>query len=46
MVRKFIFWLHLVCGVVAGISIGIMCLTGTILAFEKELAAWDEREAR
>jgi uncharacterized iron-regulated membrane protein len=44
--RKTIFWLHLACGVIAGLSIGIMCFTGTILAFEKELAAWAERDAR
>jgi uncharacterized iron-regulated membrane protein len=46
MLRKTLFWLHLVCGVVAGLSIGIMCLTGTILAYEKELTAWAERDAR
>jgi len=46
MFRKTIFWLHLVCGVVAGLVIGIMCVTGTILAYEKELAAWSERDAR
>jgi uncharacterized iron-regulated membrane protein len=44
--RKVLFWLHLACGVVAGLAIGIMCLTGTVLAFEKELAAWGERDAR
>ena len=46
MFRKTLFWLHLVCGVVAGLAIGIMCVTGTILAYEKELAAWSERDAR
>lgn len=46
MFRKILFWLHLVCGVVAGLAIGIMCVTGTILAYEKELSAWSERDAR
>jgi len=44
--RKVFFWLHLVAGLVAGISIGVMCLTGTALAFEKQLVAWAERDAR
>lgn len=44
--RKTIFWLHLIAGVVAGISIFIMCLTGVALAFEKDLVAWAERDAR
>ena len=44
--RKVIFWVHLVAGVISGLSIGIMCFTGTVLAFEKELIAWAERDAR
>ncbi|HTO03967.1 MAG TPA: PepSY-associated TM helix domain-containing protein, partial [Opitutus sp.] len=44
--RKVVFWLHLVAGLISGISIGIMCLTGTALAFEKQLVAWSERDAR
>jgi uncharacterized iron-regulated membrane protein len=44
--RKTLFWIHLVAGVISGLSIGIMCLTGTMLAFEKELVAWAERDAR
>lgn len=34
------------CGVVAGVSIGIMCFTGATLAFEGEIVAWSERDAR
>ncbi|MFO1446539.1 MAG: PepSY-associated TM helix domain-containing protein [Opitutaceae bacterium] len=45
-VRPFFFWLHLASGLIAGLSIGIMCFTGTMLAFEKELVAWSERELR
>jgi uncharacterized iron-regulated membrane protein len=44
--RKFIFWLHLIAGLIAGLSIGIMCFTGTALAFEKELVAYAERDVR
>ena len=44
--RSFLFWLHLAAGLVSGLSIGIMCFTGTVLAFEKELIAWSERDAR
>ena len=38
--RKTIFWLHLLAGLIAGLSIAIMCFTGTTLAFEKELIAY------
>lgn len=44
--RSFLFWLHLVAGLISGLSIGIMCFTGTVLAFEKQLVAWSERDAR
>lgn len=44
--RKILFWVHLVAGLISGVSIGIMCFTGTMLAFEKELTAWSERDAR
>ena len=46
MIRKVIFWLHLAAGVMAGVVIGIMSLTGVALAFEKEIIAWSERDAR
>jgi uncharacterized iron-regulated membrane protein len=44
--RKTLFWLHLLAGLLAGLAIGIMCFTGTALAFEKELVAYAERDAR
>jgi uncharacterized iron-regulated membrane protein len=44
--RTVLFWIHLVAGLISGLSIGIMCFTGTVLAFEKELVAWSERDAR
>ncbi len=44
--RSVLFWLHLATGLIAGLFIGIMCFTGTILAFENEIVAWAERDAR
>jgi uncharacterized iron-regulated membrane protein len=44
--RSVLFWLHLVAGLVCGLIIALLCLTGTVLAFEKELIAWAERDAR
>ena len=44
--RQIIFWAHLLAGILAGLSIAVMCFTGTVLAFEKELIAWSERDAR
>jgi len=44
--RKILFWLHLIAGLIAGVLIAVMCFTGTVLAFEKELVAYAERDAR
>lgn len=44
--RNILFWAHLVAGLVAGISVFIMCFTGATLAFENELVAWTERDLR
>ena len=44
--RSILFWTHLVAGLIAGISIAIMCFTGAALAFESEISAWAERDAR
>lgn len=44
--RKVIFWLHLVAGAVGGIVIFIMCVTGALLSFEKDIAEYAEREQR
>ncbi|MEI2723369.1 MAG: PepSY-associated TM helix domain-containing protein [Verrucomicrobiota bacterium] len=44
--RQLIFWLHLLAGVIAGIVIFIMSATGVVLAFEKEIIAWAERDIR
>ena len=39
-VRKLIFWLHLIAGVVAGSIILVMSVTGVLLAYEKQITAW------
>jgi uncharacterized iron-regulated membrane protein len=44
--RKIIFWLHLTAGVVAGTIILVMSVTGVLLAFERQIVAFAEREAR
>lgn len=38
--RKIIFWCHLPVGVIAGIVILIMCVTGVLLAYEKQIISW------
>jgi uncharacterized iron-regulated membrane protein len=44
--RSILFWTHLIAGLIAGVSIAIMCFTGTVLAFEKQIVNWSERDAR
>lgn len=44
--RKLVFWLHLIAGVIAGIVILIMSVTGAILAFQPNIEAFAERTAR
>ena len=44
--RQLVFWLHLVAGTIAGVVIFIMSATGVVLAFEKEIIAWAERDVR
>lgn len=44
--RSVLFWLHLIAGLIAGLVIAVMCFTGAALAFEKQLVAWSERDAR
>jgi uncharacterized iron-regulated membrane protein len=44
--RKVIFWIHLLAGLVAGVVIAIMSATGIAIAFEEEILAWIDRDAR
>jgi uncharacterized iron-regulated membrane protein len=43
--RTIIFWAHLCIGVVAGLIIALLCLTGAVLAFEDEFIAAAEHSS-
>ena len=43
MIRKVIFWIHLLSGVVAGVVILIMSVTGVLLTFQSQMVAFDNR---
>jgi uncharacterized iron-regulated membrane protein len=38
--RSILFWCHLACGVVAGIVILIMSITGVLLTYQRQITAW------
>ena len=44
--RKVIFWMHLTAGATAGFVIFMMCVTGALLSFERQVIEFAEREAR
>jgi len=44
--RQILFWLHLAAGLIAGVVIFIMCVTGALLAFERQTIEWVERDVR
>ena len=44
--RKILFWLHLSTGVVAGIVVLTMSVTGVLLMYEKQMTAWADRKYR
>jgi uncharacterized iron-regulated membrane protein len=46
MIRKLLFWVHLVAGVVAGSIVLVMSATGVLLTYEKQVIAWSERDYR
>lgn len=43
--RSLLFWAHLVCGVVAGVVILLMSVTGVALTYEKQMLEWADRRA-
>lgn len=45
-VRKTIFWCHLLAGVIAGVVILIMSVTGALLAFAPQITRYVERDMR
>ncbi|MEA2490284.1 MAG: hypothetical protein QOH21_2076 [Acidobacteriota bacterium] len=46
MFRKTLFWLHLSAGVIAGIVILLMSATGVLLAFERQIVQFADRDLR
>jgi uncharacterized iron-regulated membrane protein len=44
--RKIIFWLHLSAGLIAGSVVLVMSVTGVLLAFERQLTEWADRDLR
>jgi uncharacterized iron-regulated membrane protein len=44
--RKTIFWTHLTAGLIAGLVIAMMSLTGVAIAFEREILGWLDRDVR
>ncbi|MBL4574184.1 MAG: PepSY domain-containing protein [Gammaproteobacteria bacterium] len=43
MFRKTIFWLHLTCGVSAGLVVLMMSVTGVVLTYERQIQVWEDR---
>jgi len=46
MIRKTIFWIHLSCGVAAGLVILMMSATGVLLTYERQILDWADRDLR
>ena len=42
--HKFLYWPHLICGVLAAILIFIMSVTGVLLTYERQIIAWAESD--
>src|SRR5690606_28931930 len=42
MFRKTLFWMHLICGVLAGLVVLMMSVTGVILTYERQILAWED----
>ena len=42
--RKVIFWIHLICGVCAGLVILMMSVTGVLLTYERQMIAFADRD--
>ncbi|HEX2120359.1 MAG TPA: PepSY-associated TM helix domain-containing protein [Thermoanaerobaculia bacterium] len=45
-IRQTLFWLHLAAGVTAGLVILLMSVTGVLLAFERQIVAFADRDFR
>src|SRR5690606_14746795 len=44
--RRAIFWAHLVAGLVAGLFVALMSLTGIVLAFQTDILSFLDRDVR
>jgi uncharacterized iron-regulated membrane protein len=44
VIRKTLFWIHLICGVATGLVILMMSATGVILTYERQMLAWQTRD--
>ena len=44
--RKVVFWMHLTAGATAGVIIFVMCVTGALLAFERQVIEYAEDDVR
>ncbi len=44
LLRKLFFWLHLIAGVVAGLVIFVMAVTGVLLTYERQMLDWANRD--
>jgi uncharacterized iron-regulated membrane protein len=44
--RKIVFWMHLIAGLIAGSVVLVMSVTGVLLAFERQLTEWADRDLR
>lgn len=44
--RNVLFWIHLVSGLIVGLVVGVMSLTGVAIAFETQITDWADRDAR
>ena len=42
--RKTIFWLHLITGIISGIIVLIMSVTGVALTYQKQMTAWADKK--
>ncbi len=39
-IKRLVFWLHLICGIAAGLVVFTMSLTGVLLTYEKQISRW------
>lgn len=44
--RRILFWIHLFVGLSVGVVVVFLAVTGSVLAFQSQITAWAERNAR